>query len=89
MKTLVLLVGILLIVGGFYLVYDGYQVKQTAGAKIEKEVSSVVKALTDNSVKTNTNVNNESAMKMIGGGVLAITGIILVIGGVRRKGISL
>jgi len=85
MKTIIILVGILLIAGGFYFVYDGYQVKQTAGAKIEKEVSSVVKALTDNSVKTNTNVNNESAMKMIGGGVAGIAGIVLVVAGLRRK----
>lgn len=89
MKAIITLVGILLIVGGSYLVYDGYQVKQTAGAKVEKEVSAVVKALTDNSVKTKTNVNNESAMKMIGGGVAAITGIILVVGGLRKNGIRL
>ena len=85
MKTIIILVGILLIAGGFYFVYDGYQVKQTAGAKIENEVSSVVKALTDNSVKTKTNVNNESAMKMIGGGVAGIAGIVLVVAGLRRK----
>jgi heterodisulfide reductase subunit A-like polyferredoxin len=85
MKTLILLAGILLIAGGCYFVYDGYQLKQTAGAQIEKEVLSVVKALTDNSVKTKTNVNNESAMKMIGGGVAGITGILLLAGGLRRK----
>jgi len=85
MKTIIILAGILLIAGGFYFVYDGYQVKQTAGAKIEKEVSSVVRALTDNSVKTNTNVNNESAMKMIGGGIAGIAGIVLLAGGLRRK----
>ena len=89
MKAIIILAGILLIVGGSYFVYDGYQVKQTAAAKVEKEVSAVVKALTDNSVKTKTNVNNESAMKMIGGGVAAITGIVLVIGGLRRKGTRL
>ncbi len=85
MKTLILLAGILLIAGGCYFVYDGYQLKQTAGAQIEKEVLSVVKALTDNSVKTKTNVNNESAMKMIGGGVAGITGILLLAGGLRRR----
>jgi hypothetical protein len=85
MKAITLLAGILLIAGGSYFVFDGYQMKQTTGAKIEKEVSSVVKALTDNSVKTNTNVNNESAMKMIGGGVAGIAGIVLLIGGIRRK----
>ena len=85
MKTLITLAGILLIAGGCYFVYDGYQLKQTAGARIEKEVSSVVKALTDNSVKTNSKVNSESAVKMIGGGVAGITGLLLLAGGLRRK----
>jgi hypothetical protein len=85
MKAIITLAGILLIAGGCYFVYDGYQLRQTAGAQIEKEVSSVVKALTDNSVKTKTNVNNESAMKMIGGGVAGITGILLLFGGIRRR----
>jgi hypothetical protein len=85
MRTIILLAGILLIAGGCYFVYDGYQVKQTAGAKIEQEVSNVVKALTDNSVKPKTNVNNESALKMIGGGVAGITGILLLATALRRK----
>ena len=85
MKTIIILAGILLIAGGCYFVYDGYQMKQTAGAQIEKEVSSVVKALSDNSVKTKTNVNNESAAKMIGGGVAGIAGIVLLAGGLRRR----
>jgi len=85
MKAITLIAAILLIAGGCYFIYDGYEMRQTAGAKLEKEVSSVVKALTDNSVKTSTNVNNESAMKMIGGGVAGIAGIFLLIGSVRRK----
>jgi hypothetical protein len=85
MKALLTIAGILLIAGGCYFLYDGYQVKQTAGAKIEKEVSSALRALTDNSVKTKTSVNNESAMKMIGGGAAVLAGIVLLAGGVRRK----
>jgi hypothetical protein len=85
MKAITLIAAILLIAGGCYFIYDGYEMRQTAGAKIEKEVSSVVKALTDNSVKTSTKVNNESAMKMIGGGVAGIAGVFLLIGSVRRK----
>jgi hypothetical protein len=79
------LIGAILLIAGCYFIYDGYEMRQTTGARIEKEVSSVVKALTDNSVKTNTKVNNESAMKMIGGGVAGIAGVFLLIGGVRRK----
>jgi outer membrane murein-binding lipoprotein Lpp len=85
MKAFVLFAGILLIAGGSYFIYDGYQVKQTGAAKVEQEVSSAIRALTDNSVKPRTNVNNESAMKMIGGGVAAIAGIVLLAGGIRRK----
>ena len=85
MKAIIILTGILLIACGCYFIYDGYQERQTAGAKIEQEVSSVVKALTDNSVKTKTHVNNESAAKMIGGGVAGIAGIVLLAGGLRRK----
>jgi hypothetical protein len=85
MKAIKILAAILLIAGGCYFVYDGYQLKQTAGAKIEKEVSSVVKALTDSSVKTKTSVNNESAMKMIGGGAALVGGILLLSFGMRGK----
>jgi len=85
MKTIILLAGILLITGGCYFVYDGYQQKQSALAKVEQGVSAAIRSLTDNTVKTKTNVNNESAMKMIGGGVAGITGILLLAGGLRKK----
>ncbi|MFA6128917.1 MAG: DUF3185 family protein [Bacteroidales bacterium] len=85
MKAITLVAAIILIVGGSYFIYDGIQLKQSAGARIEQDVSSVVKALTDNSVKTKTSVNNESALKLIGGGVAAIAGILLLAGGLRRK----
>ena len=85
MKAIITLAGILLIAGGCYFIYDGYQVKQTAVAKVEKEISSAIRALTDDSVKTKTSVNNESATKMIGGGVAGLTGILLLAGGLRKK----
>lgn len=85
MKIFITIAGILLIAGGCYFVYDGYQQKQTTTAKIEKELSSALRALTDDSVKTKTKVNNESAAKMIGGGVAALAGIALFAGGLRRK----
>ncbi len=85
MKALITFAGVLLIVGGCYFVYDGYQEKQTGVAKVEKEISSAIRALTNDSVKTKTNVNNRSAAKMIGGGVAGLTGILLLAGGLRRK----
>ncbi len=85
MKAIITLAGILLIVGGCYFVYDGYQERQTGVAKVEKEISAALKALTNDSVKTKTKVNNESAAKMIGGGVAGLAGIVLLAGGLRRK----
>lgn len=85
MKALITFAGIILIVGGCYFVYDGYQEKQTGVAKVEKEISAALKALTNDSVKTKTKVNNQSAAKMIGGGVAGVTGILLLAGGLRKK----
>jgi hypothetical protein len=85
MKTIITLAGILLIAGGCYFIYDGYQAKQSAVAQVEQGISSAIRSITDNSVKPKTNVNNESAMKMVGGGVAVITGILLLAGGLRRK----
>ena len=85
MKAIIALAGIILIAGGCYLVYDGYQVKQTGVAKVEQEISSALRSLTDNSVRLKTKVNNESAVKMIGGGVMVLTGALLLAGGLRKK----
>lgn len=81
MKTIIILAGILLIAGGCYFVYDGYEIRQTAVAKVEQGLSSAIRSITDNSVKPKTEVNNESAIKMIGGGIAGITGILLLAGG--------
>jgi hypothetical protein len=85
MKAIITFAGILLLAAGCYFVFDGYQVRQTATAKIEKEVSSIVKAISDDTIQTKNKVNNESAMKMIGGGVAGITGIVLLLAGTRRR----
>jgi heterodisulfide reductase subunit A-like polyferredoxin len=85
MKALISFAGILLIIGGCYFIYDGYQDKQTGAAKVEKEISAAVRALTNDSVQTKTKVNNRSSAKMIGGGVAGVTGILLLAGGLRRK----
>ena len=85
MKAIITFAGIILIAGGCYFIYDGYQQKQSGVAKVEQGVSNAIRALSDDSVKTKTSVNNQSAMKMIGGGVAGIAGIILVVGGLRRK----
>jgi heterodisulfide reductase subunit A-like polyferredoxin len=83
MKSIITLAGILLIATGCYFIYDGYQVRQTAVAQVEQGISSAIRAITDNTVKTKTNINNESAIKMIGGGVAGITGLLLLVGGLR------
>jgi hypothetical protein len=83
MKVLITLAGILLIAGGCYFVYDGYEIRQTTVARVEKEISTAIRALTDESVKTGTRMNTESTAKMIGGGVAVLTGGLLLIGGLR------
>jgi hypothetical protein len=85
MKAIIAIAGIILIAGGCYLAYDGYQVKQTAVARVEQEISSAIRSITENSVKPKTKVNNESGMKMVGGGVAVLTGVLLLAGGLRRK----
>lgn len=85
MKAIILIAGILLIAGGCYFIYDGYQEKQSVVAQVEQGISSAIRSITDNSVKPKTGVNNQSATKMIGGGVAGIVGILLLAGGLRRK----
>lgn len=85
MKAIATIIGVLLIAGGAWLIYDGYQVKQTASARIEKEVTTAIKALTDNSVKTKPEINRKSDIEMFGGAAAAVAGIVLVAAGMRRK----
>lgn len=85
MKVLIVIAGIVLIAGGCYFIYDGYQMKQTPVAKVEQGISSAIRSLTDNSVKPKTDVNNESAMKMIGGGIAGLGGAVLLAYGMRRR----
>lgn len=85
MKAIITLAGILLIAGGCYFIYDGYEMRQTAVAQVEQGISSAIRSITDDSVKPKTQVNNESKMKMIGGGVGVITGFLLLAGGLRKK----
>jgi len=54
MKIFITLLGVILIAGGAYLAFDGYQVKQTTSAKIEKEVSTAIKYITDDAIKPKT-----------------------------------
>ena len=86
MKALLVFAGILLLVGGGYFLYDGYEQRKSTVAVVEKEFSSALKSLTDGSVKPETKINNESAAKMIGGGVAVLTGILLVGASFRNTG---
>jgi hypothetical protein len=85
MKAIIALAGILLIAGGCYFIYDGYEMRQSTVAQVEQGISSAIRSITDNSVKPKTQVNNESKIKMIGGGVAVLTGFILLAGGLRKK----
>ena len=85
MKAIITIAGILLIAGGCYFIYDGYEQRQTTVAKVEKGISDAIRAITDDSVKTGTEVNNESTAKMIGGGVAVLTGVLLLAGGLRSR----
>jgi uncharacterized membrane protein YphA (DoxX/SURF4 family) len=84
MKALSTLAAILLIAAGVYFVYDGYQMKQTTVAQVEQGISSAIRSITDNTVKTSTRINNESAVKMIGGGAGVLVGFLLLAGSLRK-----
>jgi hypothetical protein len=85
MKAIITLAGILLIAGGCYFLYDGYQIRNSTVAQVEQGISTAIRSITDNSVKPKTEVKNESTVKMIGGGVAVLTGVILLAGGLRRR----
>ncbi len=85
MKALITFLGILLIAGGAYLIYDGYQVKQTASARIEKEITTALNKITDDAVITDTDLNKEADLKMVGGAVAGLSGLVLVGVGLTRK----
>lgn len=85
MKIFITLLGVILIAGGAYLAFDGYQVKQTTSAKIEKEVSTAIKYITDDAIKPKTEINKDSDIKMVGGATAVVAGLVLVVVGLRRK----
>ena len=79
MKTIVPIIGIILIVGGSLLIYDGIQSKQTLTYKVKKELSTALKSISKDSRKSKTTVKNNSDTKIIGGGGVVASGIILLI----------
>lgn len=84
-KVIFLVCGILLIGAGGYMLYDGYQLKQTTAAKVEKSVSDTIRAITDNSVKMDDSLNRKYKMEMIGGGAILLAGLLALGTGLQTK----
>ncbi len=85
MKTFVLIIGIVLIVGGSFFIYDGIQSKQTVSFKVKKELSTALKSLSKDSRKAKTRINDNSNLKVIGGGVVVVSGVILLFIGFKKS----
>lgn len=85
MKTLIVLIGIVFIVGGGFFIYDAIQTKQTVTAKVEKEFSNALKIISNDSIKSNTKINNNSDIKIIGGSAAVVSGLVLIIIGLRKS----
>jgi hypothetical protein len=85
MKTMLVLIGIVIMVVGVYYAYSGYELKQTTAASVEKEVSAVAKILSNNSYSGKEQVNNEADIKLVAGGIGALVGLLLIIRGLEKK----
>ncbi|TAL67413.1 MAG: DUF3185 family protein [Bacteroidetes bacterium] len=79
MKKFASIIGIVLIVGGGFLIYDGIQSKQTVIFKVKKELSTALKSLSNDIRKSKTKINNDPDLKIIAGGIVVASGVILLI----------
>ena len=79
------LFGIILLVVGLFFAIQGYELKQTMSAKLEREVSGVLKLLSKDNVKAKDKLNTEANIKLVGGGVAALLGLTLTITGIKKK----
>lgn len=75
MKRLLATIGLLFVVGGGILLYDGYQQRNSVVSNIERGVDNVVRWVTRDQGKYDGSVNKEANLKMIGGVVLLILGM--------------
>ena len=78
-------IGVILVVIGTYFGYKGYELNQTAAAKIEKEASAIVESIGGDSVDIKENVNLEADIKMFGGGAVALIGLIMIGLGIKKR----
>lgn len=85
-KVMRLIIGIILLVGGSYFGYNGYQLKQTSAAKFEREASALAKTLTGDKVSIESDTNTEADIQLFGGGGVAVVGLVLILSGLTRKG---
>jgi hypothetical protein len=84
MKTIASIIGVVLIVGGGLIIYDGIQSKQTVSYKVKKELSTALKTLSKDSIRSKTKISDKSNLKLIGGGVAVVTGVILLFIGFKK-----
>lgn len=80
-----LAIGIILIVIGCYFLYDGYELKNTKTAVVEREVSNLMKIFPKNRVKLKNKINDEAKIKLIAGGSATLIGLVLFITGFTKN----
>jgi putative Mn2+ efflux pump MntP len=84
MKSFASIIGIVLLVCGGYFIYDGIQSKQTFTSKVKKELSSAFKNLSNDSRNLKTKIKNNPDLKIIGGSIVLVCGVVLVIKGFKK-----
>lgn len=70
-------IGIILLVLGLFFVYQGYEEKQSFGAKAERTIGNLV--------NIDEKKNSDANIKLIVGGIAAVAGIILIVAGAEKK----
>jgi len=57
------IIGIILMVVGLFFAIQGYEMKQTMSAKVEREVSGALKLLSNSKIKGKETLNTEANIK--------------------------
>lgn len=69
-------IGIILLIVGLFFMYDGWDIKQTSGAEIEKKISTSVQNVSNEQLAEDR--NTEANIKLFGGGIAALAGFALI-----------